>query len=170
VQGFEFRGLGLRVPGSGFMISGFRGVALETASRKNPLGVRVQDLLSFGFRVSGFGFRGSGSGFRGLGFGFGVSGSGFRVRGFGLRVSGSGFRVWGTGLYAVSERTHCYLSYQRFHFCFETFHSRPLSRWAALFREAKGIPFARRNPTARERWSTIFTCGVAKMCTGVPRS
>ena len=29
---------------------------------------------------------------------------------------------------------HCYLSEQRFHFCFETFHS-PLSRWAALFPE-----------------------------------
>jgi len=29
---------------------------------------------------------------------------------------------------------HCYLSEQRFHVCFETFHSRLLSRWAALFR------------------------------------
>jgi len=28
---------------------------------------------------------------------------------------------------------HCYLSLQRFHVCFETFHSRLLSRWAALF-------------------------------------
>ena len=29
---------------------------------------------------------------------------------------------------------HCYLSVQRFHFCFETFHSGPLSRWAALLK------------------------------------
>ena len=34
-------------------------------------------------------------------------------------------------------RFHGYLSQQRFHFCFETFHSRRLSRWAA--REAKGM-------------------------------
>ena len=34
---------------------------------------------------------------------------------------------------------HCHLSQQRIHFCFETFFSRPLSRWAALFsRKAKG--------------------------------
>ena len=28
--------------------------------------------------------------------------------------------------------SHCYLSEQRFHFCFERFHSRLLFRWAAL--------------------------------------
>jgi len=33
---------------------------------------------------------------------------------------------------------HCYLSQQSFHFCFATFHSRLLSRSAALFE--KGIP------------------------------
>ena len=35
-----------------------------------------------------------------------------------------------TGLGSIS---HCYLSYQRFDFCFETFHARLLSRWSALF-------------------------------------
>ena len=32
---------------------------------------------------------------------------------------------------------HCYPSQQRFHFCFETFHSRLLSRCAALFEKQR---------------------------------
>ena len=31
-----------------------------------------------------------------------------------------------------AQHIHCYLIHQRFLFCFETFHARLLSRWAAL--------------------------------------
>ena len=62
---------GIRVPGSGFRVSGF------------GFGVPGS-----GFRVSGFGFQVSGSGFRVPGFGFQVPGSGFRVSGVRFRVSG----------------------------------------------------------------------------------
>jgi len=48
------------------------------------------------------------------------------------------YSVWRLALMVPPDRCQvicCYLSYQRFHFCFETFHSRLLSRWAALLNE-----------------------------------
>ena len=44
---------------------------------------------------------------------------------------------------AIFVIIHGYLSQQRFHFCFETFHSRLLSLWAALI---KGISPNRQKP------------------------
>ena len=38
----------------------------------------------------------------------------------------------------IRRRIHCYLSQKRFHICFETFHSRLLSRWAALLAKGSG--------------------------------
>jgi len=47
-------------------------------------------------------------------------------------------------VYLARPVTHCYLSSQRLHFFFETFHSRLVSRWAALFEGAQGTRVPRR--------------------------
>ena len=60
----------------------------------------------------------------------------------GARTLCSRPRPWTSASIYGTTGFHCYLSQQRFHFCFEKFHYRLLSRWAALFlngsREEKG--------------------------------
>ena len=53
------------------------------------------------------------------------------------------------GTAASSRDFHCCLSQQRFHFCLETFHSRCVSRWAALFEILNGGPEEKGTPGNR---------------------
>ena len=56
-----------------------------------------------------------------------------------------------------SKILHCYLSQQRFHFCFETFHSRLLSRWAAGIHTRDNPGTSRMHTPDHSRRSRIHT-------------
>jgi len=69
---------------------------------------------------------------------------------------------------------HCYLSKQRFHFCFETFQSRLLSRWAAVIcvRAARPSGCARCGAGAGRsviKHQSLILPGIQIKCWGVTR-
>jgi len=146
--GFGVEGQGCRVQGAG---CGVRGAGC----RMKGVGCKVQGA---GFRVQGAGFRVQGAGFRVQGSGFRVQGSGCRGRRtppprnragihcFLPKLIDSGL-VGSLGGVPQEQKTlkghlprviyhRVYSNIRRsrmFHVFFETFHSRRMSRWAALF-------------------------------------
>ena len=51
---------------------------------------------------------------------------------------------------------HCDLSQQRFHFCFETLHSRLLFRWAALLKGIISHPLSSDDGICKKVWPIIW--------------
>jgi hypothetical protein len=133
----------------------------EEGRRDQGLSSRVSSSVFWdsGLRDQGSRFRGSGGrprfclkkqSLRGSSPGFEVSGSLFQVLGFGLGISGSRIRFQGFG-HRVSGVEHTPLCcLKKIPFC----------------PQDQKNPFCP-HPTARERWSTISSYEVVKLCTRI---